>query len=146
MLILLSNPALSVIFIILAVLLFLSNNNRYGIALKYKGCQQLLKKYGDDLYIIDIRNNKKYAELHVTGSQHLGKPIGEIGKTRKLLIIHDSDVDLNKYHTLCKLEQFSDHIYQTNMIDHDLKGYDFSDDGIANGKDLSAVMKNKLSA
>lgn len=151
MLILLSNPVLSVCFLILALLLVLSNKNRYGIALKFSGYQRLMQQHGDNLYIIDIRNTAKYNELHIKGSQHLGKPTREINKTRKLLIIHDSDVDLNRYYTLNKLGQFNDHIYQTNMIDHNLKDYDYVEEdiekeGIDNGKDLSALIKNKVSA
>ena len=146
MLILLSNPALSVLLLILGLLLMISNKNRYGIALKFNSYQKLMKEHGDNLYIIDIRNKKKYDELHVVGSQHLGAPNKEISKKQKLLIIHDSDIDLNRYHTLNKLEQFSDHIYQTNMIDHNLKNYDCVEDGIERGSDLSALMKNNLSA
>ena len=146
MLILLSNPALSVLLLILAICLFISNKNRYGIALKFNGYQQLMEKQGDNLYIIDIRSKAKFNELHIAGSQHLGSPKKEASKNTKMLIIHDSDVDLGKYHTLNKLEQFSDHIYQTNMIDHNLKDYNYIDDGIESGKDFSALIKNKSSA
>lgn len=145
MLILLSQPMTTLLLAILFLLFIKSNNNRYGITLSYKGFQKLLAKSSETLHIIDIRNKERFDEYHTVGSQHLGLLKSSQYKGKKIIIVHDSDIALAGYFREHNIKQFSDNIYQTNMIDHNFKQYQV-DEGGFKGNELSALMKNSESA
>lgn len=142
MLILLSQPILTLLLAILFLLFVKSNNNRYGITLSYKAFHKFSQKNSAVLDIIDIRSKERFYESHTVGSQHSSLCEYSQRKDRKLVIVHDSDVALADYFRENNIKQFSDNIYQTNMIDHNLKQYQLLDDGGFRGNELSALMKN----
>lgn len=135
------------LLLLLLLLLFLkSNNNRYGISLSCRSYHKFLEKNSDLVDIIDIRNKERFDESHTIGSLHLSLPNSSQVKGRKLVIVHDSDIELAKYFLQHNLKQFSDNIYQTNMIDHDLKQYQSEVFGTFSGSEPSALIKNNESA
>lgn len=142
MLILLSQPILTLLLAILFLLFVKSNNNRYGITLSYKAFHKFSQKNSAVLDIIDIRSKERFDESHTVGSQHSSLCEYSQRKDRKLVIVHDSDVALADYFRENNIKQFSDNIYQTNMIDHNLKQYQLLDVGGFRGNELSALMKN----
>lgn len=130
---------------ILFLLLIKSNDNRYGIALSHKAFKRLLAKNHEALDVIDIRNKERFEESHAIGSQHCSLSKLSQTKGRKLVIVHDSNIKLADYFRENNLKQFSDHIYQTNMIDHNLRQYHLAG-GVFKGNELSALIKNSESA
>ena len=121
MLILASNPALGLLFIFLMIVSVRISKNKYGISLNYKGFQRIMEKYKDRLFIIDISGNSNL-ELDSKEVDFLRNK-DNINKSSKVLIIHDSDISLKDLFIGLGLDNFSDHIYQTNTIDHNLKQY-----------------------
>ena len=146
MLILLNQPMMTLFLVILLLLFLKSNNNRYGISLSYRAYHKYLENNSHLLDIVDIRNKERFDESHTVGSQHLGSLEVSQVKGRKLVIVHDSDIELANYFLQHGIKQFSDSIYQTNMIDHNLKQYHSAGAGIFSGSELSALMKNNESA
>ena len=142
MLILLNQPMLTLLLVILLLLFIKSNNNRYGITLSHKRYRRLLAKNSDVLDIVDIRDKERFDESHTVGSQHFSSVKISQNQDRKLVIVHDSDIQLANYFREHNLKQFSDNIYQTNMIDHNFNQYQLVDAGIFKGSELSALMKN----
>ena len=121
MLILASNPALGLFFILLMIASVKISKNKYGISLNYKGFQRIMEKYKDRLFIIDISGDSNL-ELDSKEVDFLRNK-DNINKSSKVLIIHDSDISLKELFIGLGLDNFSDHIYQTNTIDHNLKQY-----------------------
>lgn len=121
MLILASNPALGLLFIFLMIVSVKISKNKYGISLNYKGFQRIMEKHKDRLFIIDISGNSNL-ELDSKEVDFLRNK-DNINKSSKVLIIHDSDISLKDLFIGLGLDNFSDHIYQTNTIDHNLKQY-----------------------
>lgn len=136
---------MSVMLAILLLLLIKSNHNRFGITLSYKGFQRLLAKNSGLVDIIDIRDKQRFDESHTVGSQHCDLMEAPQVSNKKLVIVHDSDIQLANYFREHKLSQFSDNIYQTNAIDHDFRQYQLLEHGDFKGSDLSALMKNNES-
>lgn len=124
MLILASNPALGLFFILLLIVSMKIAKNKHGILLSYKGFRHVKNKYKDNLFIINIAGSSDF-KLDEKEILFLKKK-GNINKSCKLLIIHDSDIMLKSLFEALHLETFSDHIYQTNSIDHNLKQYEVS--------------------
>lgn len=80
-----------------------------------------MEKYKDRLFIIDISGDSNL-ELDSKEVDFLRNK-DNINKSSKVLIIHDSDISLKDLFIGLGLDNFSDHIYQTNIIDHNLKQY-----------------------
>lgn len=142
MLILLNHPLVSIALFALLILLLKSNRNRYGISISLKGYKRLIEKNDDILCIVDIRSEDRFAEYSAVGSQHYSNIDLSKNDKKKLIIIHDSELELANYFHKNNLKTFSDNIYQTNVIEHNLKQYQASSVGGFNGNDLSALMKN----
>ena len=141
MLILLNHPLVSLVLFALLILLVKSNKNKHGIAINLKGYERLIGKNDGILCIVDIRSEDRFAEYSAEGSQHFSKVDLSKNDKKKIIIIHDSDLELANYFRKNKLKTFSDHIYQTNVIDHNLRQYQSAVGGLM-GNDLSALMKN----
>lgn len=142
MLILLSHPLVSIALFGMLILLLKSNRNRYGIAINLKSYKRLIDKNNGILCIVDIRSEDRFAEYSAVGSQHCSQIDLKQNDKKKLIIIHDSELELANYFRKNDLKTFSDNIYQTNVIEHNLKQYQASNVGGFNGNDLSALMKN----
>ena len=121
MLILTSNPVLGLFFIFLMIASMKISKNRYGIVLSYKGFRRIMDRYKEGLMVIDISGPSQF-KLDDQQIEYLRNK-DNINKSSKVLIIHDSDIALKSFFEAFDLEKFSDHIYQTNAIDHNLKQY-----------------------
>ena len=146
MLILLNLPMVTVLLFILLLLFLKSNNNRYGISLSFNAYQRLINKENAELDIIDIRNKDRFEESHTNGCRHYSTIEAVQNDGAKLIIVHDSEIELADFFRKHKLKQFSDNIYRTNMIEHNLKQYQLAVVGASNGNNLSALIKNSDSA
>lgn len=118
---------MALLFFTLLVLLLVINNNKNGRVVGYKQCLKLIKKYEDDLTIIDIRDEKRYLESHIIGSTAFSSNdniVDDIKKAKKLLIVHDSAVQLEKFAQAHQLPRFSDNIFQLNYSSLNLSQYE----------------------
>lgn len=127
MLYLLNSPLLGLLFFTLLLLLLVINNNKNGRVVGYKQCQNLIKKYKDDLTIIDIRDKQRCLESHINGSvifEGNDNIVDVIKKAKKLLIVHDSDIELNNFANTHALPRYSDNVFQLNYSLLNLKQYE----------------------
>lgn len=107
-------------------MLFKINDNKYGRVIGYKSCQKLINQHENSLYIIDIRSKASFKEARVVNSIHIedSKPLSELlENNKKVLIVHDSDIELTEFYIKSGVKTFNDKIYQLDFIGCNLTQY-----------------------
>lgn len=122
-----NSPLLGFCFLMLLLLLFRTNDNKYGRRIGYKIYQKLIKNYPDSVYVIDIRSKKAFEEARLSNSYHKSKALSPLEvdkKGMKLIIIHDSNLELTDYCVKNKIKPYSSNVYQLDFIDLNLAQYE----------------------
>ena len=115
-----NHPILTFTFLLLLLLYIQLNRFANGTQISPKRIGYFTKK--EDVLLIDIRTSDRFDSHHIAGAIHDRDPVNyKLHRTesfKKVVILHDSNVILNRYQILAGIKKSPEKIYHVYMPDY----------------------------